>query len=208
MKRRQDDHPTIADPGPLDCCGWCYDWITTGHVLLSVTGYPQPEGRTFTELVIDSRTVLGIIPPPDSEVAATDVVVVVCSERCAEALEQALDADRRRTLGEVVPPREPSPEERLEAEELVSGICAWCYTTVGPDDPCIAIFATLNGSDSRKPGMIAIQIDGRSVPGNIPEPGSLAAAQGTHIAFNLCGKPCADALTAAIGRDLALRILH
>ncbi len=86
--------------------------------------------------------------------------------------------------------------------------CAWCYASIGADDPAIGVFAILSGSGPRVPGMITIQIDGRFVPGRIREPGSAAAMEGTDIGFKLCGRPCADDLTAAIGRDRALRIVH
>lgn len=209
-KRREDDR------SPLDCCAWCLRWIRRGAdrrvVPLELAEAPAP-GEHFAEILIDDHPMIGIVPQPGSPYleAGAHLVVIVCGDRCAEALREGLSADAARGRGETPTRRQPTEQERRKAERLVRRVCAWCLKPIATDAPVVGVQATLKGNHDRSDragGMTSIMIGGRAVPGSLPEAGSPAALQGCDIGFMLCGEACARALEAAVALEKSLSVVH
>jgi hypothetical protein len=133
-------HPTLDDPSPFDACGWCLKWIAEDADLryaplpLDVT--PAPD-QIVLDLQIDDHVVMAVVPGPawDPGFDGAGVVVVLCSERCEDALRRAIENDEARARGEAIPRREATPDERREAEALLKDHCAWCLCRIRNDSP-------------------------------------------------------------------------
>src|SRR5437762_1350366 len=117
---RGDTHPTLAEPGPLDACGWCHDWILEGNdpalIAMPLAG-AEPLGEGFFSVAVEGHAVMALTPPGEGGSGTPELgIAVICSEECGTALREALARDEARANCEDVPRPEPTDAERLEAK--------------------------------------------------------------------------------------------
>lgn len=205
-------HPTLEDPSPLDACGWCLRWIAEqeepGFAPLSLQSQP-PVDSLLIDLSIDDHPVIAIVPVAAGvgDVPGTDAVVMLCSEECDAALQAAVANDAARALGEPVPRRVATAEERVQAEALLKNHCAWCRQAIADDAPVETVSASLHGEVSQANHMIALDIAGRSVHALVPPPG-FPMQEGHDVLFVLCSGACAAALVDAATAEKSVRTIH
>ncbi|MFP4027391.1 MAG: hypothetical protein ACLFWL_06335 [Candidatus Brocadiia bacterium] len=85
-------------------CAWCGKTIADNTPVFGMGGKLRPgadlsefEGAGVRmELVTEDRSVIAIVPPPDSDAARDgyDFMFMVCSEACGAELKRTLDAER------------------------------------------------------------------------------------------------------------------
>ena len=207
------DHPTLREPSPLDACGWCLAWIAEdderAFTPLRLDGEAASGDPIVVDLMIDGHVVSALVPEAgaDPPVAGLDVVVVLCSDECQDALQTALANDEARSRGETVSPRMVADEDRLQAEALLKEHCAWCLAPIADDAPVETVSASLTGPVGRDSDLITVGIAGRSVHAVVPPVGFLAATD-HDVLFVVCSSACATALIEAVRAEKALRQIH
>jgi hypothetical protein len=211
------EHPTLPEPTPLDACGWCLAWIAEGadrgfiplRLDADADAAAVSPNPLVVDLTIDAHVVVAVVPPAadDRQDAGLDVVVVLCSDECQDALRTALANDEARSRGDIVPPRTVANEEHLEDEALLKDHCAWCLSLMADDAPVETVSASLSGAVGLNSGMVTVGIAGRSVHAVVPPAGFLAA-QDHDVLFVVCSGACATALIEAVSGEKTLRRIH
>jgi hypothetical protein len=95
--------PAELEPDPLPTCAWCEDEIPE-DVEVSTIGARAKPGIDLSEaegtviqlsLIQANRTVSALIPTKDSPATRDghDLIFMVCSQSCAQALSNALEND-------------------------------------------------------------------------------------------------------------------
>jgi hypothetical protein len=104
MSKRRPFHAE-SERDPLPNCSWCEDEIpedvevfTIGAKAKPETDLSEAEGTIIpVSLIQANRTVSAMVPTRDSPAAKDghDLMFMVCSQSCAQALSNALENDRK-----------------------------------------------------------------------------------------------------------------
>ena len=97
--------PAELEGDPLPNCAWCEDEIPADFEVFTIGARGKPEidlseaeGTIIpVSLIQANRTVLALVPTKGSPAARDghDLIFMVCSQSCAQALSNALEKDRK-----------------------------------------------------------------------------------------------------------------
>jgi hypothetical protein len=100
---KTENHPSHSNKSPWPSCAWCEDEIPDDVEVFTIGAKAKP-GIDLTEtegtivplhLIRANKTVSAMVPTRDSPAAKDghDLMFMVCSQSCAQALSNALEND-------------------------------------------------------------------------------------------------------------------
>jgi hypothetical protein len=182
-----------AENALAERCAWCLGPMPAGEFEMLYARLNEPPRDLRSHFVypflVGDRTVHAW--PLDEDAPEVqegfNISFALCSHGCLDALSERIHSQARGTQDEqwgpaLVPERDPSPEERALAVEILENLCSWCGRSIPPGDPVTALFGKFKDPraavhETAGEEMTILTIAGRPVPAFVAAPGSRLALE-------------------------------